>query len=113
MKKIAFWALPLALTMLAACHIPTHLQGGGEGVAIIDEEDAKACVYIGEVSGFSFDEFKNSSEEEMRNSAMNSLRNSASVREANAVVIKKQQAYRKAESATWRYNVSGTAYLCQ
>lgn len=112
MKKIIFWALPLALTMLGACHIPTHLQGG-EGVAIIDAEDAKACVYIGEISGFSLDEFKNSSEDAMRNSAMNSLRNAASARDGNAVVIKKQQSYRKAESATWRYNVSGTAYLCQ
>lgn len=110
MKKIVFWALPL---VLGACHIPTHLQGAGEGVAIIDDKETQSCVYIGEVSGFSLDEFKNSSEEAMRTSAMNSLRNSASVREANAVVIKKQQSYRKAESATWRYNISGTAYLCQ
>ena len=109
MKKLFFGTLSL---FLAACHIPTHLQGG-EGVAVISADEARACIYIGEISGFSVDEFKRSSEDEMKSSAMNNLRNAASIREANAVVITKEQSYRQSESASWRYNVGGTAYLCQ
>ncbi len=107
MKKLLF-ALPLFLT---ACHIPTHLQGG-EGVAIVEESETAGCVYVGEVSGFSLDETKSSSEDQMKTSAMNSLRNTAALREANAVVIKKQESRRGENSAMWRYNISGVAYIC-
>ena len=108
MKKLLF-ALPIFLT---ACHIPTHLQGG-ESVAIIEEGESQGCVYIGEVSGFSLDETKTSTEEEMKTSAMNSLRNTASLREANAVVIKKQESKRGEKSTMWRYNINGVAYICK